>query len=376
MAGESARDSGRPLSEAGGRRERFAALIRAERAAILALYAESLEVPGDTVTAEPSGRDLAMANGAEIIADVAARVQGSGGTIDDRHTMLARMAGGERAGSLSSPAYLLRAAATFFDITVNALATHVRDDPGLLPYFVTAIRALNESISRWIGDATLAHTGYLLERVEQAHIDERRRIARDLHDRLGEGMSVALRQLELHEITSEGDTLTPLPRVAVAKEALIEAMRRLRLVTSDLRQESVRNLERALVQYIDSITAAGAEVRLRVSGDETWAPPVVIDETFLIIREAIRNALRHGASPVVLIGVALAPHELYGWIEDNGRGFAPAVSTDPVRSGNGLASMRERAALMGGQLTIASAPGRGTRVELLVPLTGRHNEQR
>jgi signal transduction histidine kinase len=374
LAGESARDSGRPLSEAGGRRERFAALIRAERAAILALYAESLEVLGDTVTAEPSGRDLAMASGAEIIADVIARVQGSGSTIDDRHTMLARMAGGERAESPSCPTHLLRATATLFDITVNALTAHVRDDPELLPYFVTAIRALNESISRRIGDATLAHTSYLLERVEQAHIDERRRIARDLHDRLGEGMSAALRQLELHEITGGEDTPTPLPRVAMAKEALTEAMRRLHLVISDFRQESVRSLERALVQYIDSNTA-GAEVRLRVSGDETWAPPTVIDETFLIIREAIRNALRHGASPVVLIGVTLAPHELYGFIEDDGRGFAPAVSMDPVRSGNGLASMRERAALMGGDLTIASAPGQGTRVELLVPLTGRRNEQ-
>jgi signal transduction histidine kinase len=372
LAGESARDSGRPLSGAGGRCERFAALIRAESGAILASYAESLEVLGDT--AEPSGRDLAMATGAGIIADVVARVQGSGGTIDDHHTMLAWMVGGERAESPSSPADLLRATATFFDITASALATHVRDDPELLPCFVTAIRALNESISRRIRDATLAHTGYLLERVEQAHIDERHRIARDLHDRLGEGMSVALRQLELHEITSGGDTLTPLSRVAMAKEAVIEAMRRLRLVTSDLRQESVRSLERALVQYIDSNTA-GAEVRLRVSGDETWAPPAVIDETFLIIQEAIRNALRHGAPLVVLIEVTLAPHELYGWIEDDGRGFAPAVSTDPVRSGNGLASMRERAALMGGQLTIASTPGRGTRVELLVPLTGRRNEQ-
>lgn len=61
---------------------------------------------------------------------------------------------------------------------------------------------------------------------------------------------------------------------------IAEAMRRLGMVTSDLRQDSVRSLERALIQYIDS-AAADADIRLRVSGDETWAPPAVIDEAFL-----------------------------------------------------------------------------------------------
>jgi signal transduction histidine kinase len=376
LAGESARYSGHPLSEAGGQRERFAALIRAERGAILASCAESLEAIGDSVTAEPRDHNLAMAIGAETIADIAARVQGSEDMIDERRTMLAWMADGERAESPSSLADLLRATATFFDITVSTLASHVGDDPGLLPCFVTAIHALNESISRRIGDAILAHTGYLLERVEQARIEERRRIARDLHDRLGEGLSGALRQLELHEITVTGNPLTPSPRLARAKDALTEAMGRLRVVTSDLRQEPVRNLEQALIQYVDSADTNGTEVRLRVSGDETWTPPSVIDEAFLIIREAVRNALRHGAPHEVLIGVALAPHELYGWIVDDGRGFASAGSTGPVRSGNGIAAMRERAALMGGQLTITSAPGHGTRVELFVPLAGPRDEQR
>jgi signal transduction histidine kinase len=355
-------------------------LLRAERPAILASYAESLEEPGAdaAAAAKSGGRDLAVATGAEIIADVLVSLQGSEGRVEERHTLLSWMADDEQAVRSSSPAELLRATAIFFDITVSALAARVEDDPGLLPCFVTAIRALNESIARRVREATLAHTGQLLEHVDQARIEERRRIARDLHDRLGEGMSAALRQLELHEIAGGsggggGNRSAPRPRVAIAKDALTEAMRRLRTVTSDLRQEPIRSLERGLVQYIDS-AATGAVVRLRVSGDEAWASPAVIDEAFLIIREAIRNALRHGASPMVLIGVALAPDELHAWVEDDGRGFVPAAATDPLRSGTGLASIRERAALLGGQLTIASAPGQGTRVELSVPLAGRRHE--
>jgi signal transduction histidine kinase len=362
----------RPLGGSVKQREHFAALIRAEAPAILASYAESLEALRSPVMAEPGTRDQAMTNAAEIIADVAVGVEGGDIRADDRYAMLTWMIGEARPETRLSPADLLRAAAAFFDVAVSVLARHVQDDPALLPCFTTGVLALNESINRRIRETTLAYTGYLLERVDQAHIDERRRIARDLHDRLGEGMSVALRQLELHELNREADPAASPPRATMAKDAIVEAMRRLRAVTSGLRQDSLRSLEKALIQYIDSVAPdiATADVRLRVSGDETWVPPAVIDEAFLIIREAIRNALKHGSPQLVLIGVALAPHELYAWVEDDGCGFVNPAQADPVSAGTGLASMRERAALIGGRLAIASSAGQGAHVELLVPLPG------
>jgi signal transduction histidine kinase len=373
VAEEPTQDLAWPPSQVSERHERFAALVRAERSAILASYTRRLKALDSPVLAEPGACDQAMTNAAEIIADVAASVQGGQIRIDGRYEMLPWMIGSGRPAAQLSPAELLRAAAAFFEVTVNSLARHVRDDPGLLPCFTAAIVALNENISRRTREATLAYTGYLLERVDQAHIDERHRIARDLHDRLGEGMSVALRQLELHELTSGDGQVCPGPKAAMAKEAIIEAMRRLRVITSGLRQESVRSLEDALIEYIDT-AGVDADVRLRVSGDETWASSEVIDEAFLILREAIRNALRHGAARTVLIGVALAPHELHAWVDDDGCGFVLDDRAAGIFTGTGLASMRERAALAGGRLTIASVPGQGTHVELLVPLLGRRDE--
>ena len=377
MVGDLAREVNRAPCGTGDRRTDFAALIRAEAAAILASYAESLAALHSPVMAEPQTRDQAKTNAAEIIADVAACVEGGDIHADDRYAMLTWMIGEGRPDTKVSPADLLRAAAVFFDVTVSALARHVQADPGLLPCFTTGVLALNERINKTIRETSLVYTGYLLERVDQAQIEERHRIARDLHDRLGEGMSVALRQLELHELNLETDPDAHAARTTMAKDAIVEAMRRLRVVTSGLRQDSVRSLEKALIQYIDSVAPdiASADVRLRVSGDETWAPPVVIDETFLIIREAIRNALKHGRPQLVLIGVALAPHELHAWVEDNGRGFAASERTDPGSSGTGLTSMRERAALIGGRLTIASVPGQGALVELLVPLPGSRDDR-
>jgi signal transduction histidine kinase len=86
------------------------------------------------------------------------------------------------------------------------------------------------------------------------------------------------------------------------------------------------------------------------------------------------NALGHAAPRTVLIGVALAPHELHAWVEDDGCGFVPGHRGAPVYAGTGLAAMRERAALIGGRLTMVSAPGQGTHVELLVPLPGHHDD--
>jgi signal transduction histidine kinase len=363
-------------SAAGEPGERFAALIAAERTPILASYAASLEALHSSLVASPSARDQAMTDASCVLADVAASLRGSASRSGDPHETLAGVTGQAAAGSQVSLADLLRAAAALFDVTVSSLARYASDDPRLLPWFVTAILALNEGIASRLREATHAHTGYLLERIDQAHIDERHRIARDLHDRLGEGMSVALRQLEMHEQATMEEPAVPSPWAAMAKDALAEAMRRLRVVTSDLRQDSIRSLETALVLYIDS-AAADADVRLRVSGDERWAPPAVIEEAFLIIREAIRNALRHGVPRLIVIGVALAPHELHAWVEDDGSGFVPAeVIGNRTAGGAGLATMGERTDLIGGRLAIASLPGQGTQVDLLVPLPGRRDERR
>jgi signal transduction histidine kinase len=171
-------------------------------------------------------------------------------------------------------------------------------------------------------------------------------------------------------MSNQHDPLTSVPRTTIAMDALTETMSRLRGLTSGLRQTTVRNMETALVGYLDSI-AADAEVRLRVSGDEAWALPGVIDAAYLIIREALRNALTHSDAKLILISITIAPDELDAWVEDDGRGFASDVDS----AGTGLAAMRERAASIDGRLTLVSVPGEGTHVGLRVTLTGHRDDR-
>ncbi|HEY6495210.1 MAG TPA: ATP-binding protein [Trebonia sp.] len=231
---------------------------------------------------------------------------------------------------------------------------------------MSTLSGLNKWVGRQIrGDADDGLARYE-NRVIEARLDERRRIARELHDRLGEVLTVGLRQLDLDEIMGPE---IPEGQSAIAREVLVEAMRRLRLVTSGLRDEPVTSFEKALVDFLNRV-CADADIHLVVLGDETWATAEVIDEAFLITREALRNALTHGAPQSVVVGIEVTRRELRAWVDDDGTGFVCGDDATSPAAGTGLATMRERAALLGGTVAITSRPGRGTSVELNVPLPG------
>jgi len=277
-----------------------------------------------------------------------------------------------------SPVDGLGATVMLLNIVTAELTAHVMADQELLPSFTIAVQSLNESISRRMRAVAGACAASMLERVRGARVEEQRRIARELHDQVGEVLSVGLRRLDLEEIVG---LETPAGRPGVAREVVVEAMRRLRTVTCDLREPPVANLEKALIRYLESVRA-DAEVVLCVSGNEDYAPPAVLDEAFLILREAASNALTHGTPQLVLIGVELDRRKLSAWVLDNGCGFVPGAAR-PAAVGTGLVSMRERAALIGGRVAVliggrvavSSTPGHGTRVELCIPLPERNPTQ-
>ena len=229
-------------------------------------------------------------------------------------------------------------------------------------------------LNKWVGRRMRGHPdGDMAQyenRVYEARLDERRRIARELHDRLGEVLTVGLRQLDLDEIL--GPEL-PEGQSVIARQVLVEAMRRLRLVTSGLRDEPVTSFEKAVADFLNRV-CADADVHLVVLGDEAWASAEIIDEAFLLVREALRNALTHGAPQSVVVGIEVTRRELRAWVDDDGKGFACGEDAESPAAGTGLATMRERAALLGGALAVASKPGHGTSVELSVPLSGRRHE--
>jgi signal transduction histidine kinase len=360
-------DGQRELDSPDDGNARLAAIIRAASDTILTSLQEKLDSPDDSTCDVSPTPGFAVSTAAAIIADVTESVTVGDVRVGEHDQVRAAATGEAVARGDLDPNESLEQAVALFNLVINSLAPHVRNDPELLPAFVLATRALSESTATRIKEVIDAYTGWQLDRIRQAHLEERRRIARELHDRLGEGFSVALRQIELYELLSKEGYAAP-PPTAPGKEAIEEGMRRLRVIISDLRHEPVLSLEKALSQYIESM-ATSTVIEFQVHGDENLVPPAVVEEVYLIVREAIRNALTHGKPNNLIVRMAVTERELSIAVADDGCGFEPVKYSKSAsyRTG-GLASMRERTQLIGGKLTISSTLSRGTRIELLVPL--------
>jgi signal transduction histidine kinase len=365
VAADSAVDLADQVDELNGR---FAALIADARPEILRTFTRRFNEKYGFIPENGAFRERAMTTVSGVVSDVVCSVQAGDVRIDDSHLPDARAVARAGWDECLSPADGLCIAVLLLNTMLTTLTGFVAADEELLPCFTVSVAALNESISRHMQAVAGVSAANTLDRVHRAQVEERRRLARDLHDRVGEALAVGLRRLDLQEIPGRAGLVS---KLSVSRAALVEAMRRLRVVTSDLREPPVGSLEKALMGHLDSVRA-DAEVRLHMSGDEGWAPPAVLDEVFLILCEALRNALTHGAPQLVLIGVEVCSQELSGWVIDDGCGFNPASAGGGAASGAGLASMRERAALIGGRVVVSSMPGHGTRVQLHLPLPDHH----
>ena len=116
----------------------------------------------------------------------------------------------------------------------------------------------------------------------------------------------------------------------------------------------------------------GVGTTLSASGEGSSVPAAVGEQVYLVMREAVRNAVAHSGCGRIKVGLEVRREEISGYVEDDGSGFDPdEVGEDGSPYwGVGISSMRERTELLDGELRIASKRGGGTRVEILVPLGG------
>jgi signal transduction histidine kinase len=268
-------------------------------------------------------------------------------------------------GSGVHPSDSLPAGDLLFSTAIRHLATRLRG-PHAVEQLAAVATTLHAILSATQRAAVDSHTRALLNRVHQAQLDERLRISRDLHDRVGHGVSAAQRHLELFDIVRLDDPEAALPRLSMVRAGLAEATDAIRQAIADLRlRDPVESLDRALTRFLESFAGRQLAWRVEVNGDQSWAPPAVVDEVFLILRESLRNTIAHAHAGQVLVRVDVSLDGLYASVVDDGDGFVPGESR---HGATGLLSMEERAQLLGGSLLVTSAPGRGTHVELRVPI--------
>jgi signal transduction histidine kinase len=349
--------------------DRLAELIRRQTARILADYQDALASLGNAIVENPVSLQQARENAQQILADVCASLNAGEVRVGETFRLVSWNIGVTRASDGVHPTESLQASSVFFRTVLAVAAETLGTEPEAFSLLMMVAMALERSITLRVRTAMAGYTSFLLNQVHEAQVTERRRIARDLHDRIGHCISVTHRQLELFNLYQGSDPGKANQKVEAAQRAIRESMQNLRAVTSDLYAvEPFKSLDVALTNYMDGANIDGVDVRVRVNGDESWAPPEVLDETFLVLREAAHNALNHARPTTLIINVDITPHELRAFVEDDGTGFDPQ---EPPRSGGlGISSMRERVRLLGGTFAVRSRTGHGTHIDFAVGLAG------
>jgi len=184
-----------------------------------------------------------------------------------------------------------------------------------------------------------------------AQEEERRRIARKIHDEVGQILAAARWALAAGE---KGE----------AEELLAQGIEALRDLARELRPPLLdeAGLAPALRRLLSAFSATGIEVRAEIA--EERYPELVETVAFRVIQEALENVRRHAQARRVWVRVEEENGWLMGEVRDDGRGFEPAC----VSEGLGLPGMREWVELLGGSLALESRPGQGTRVVFRLPL--------
>jgi signal transduction histidine kinase len=209
------------------------------------------------------------------------------------------------------------------------------------------------------------------DRLLTAQEDERNRLARDLHDGVGQTLTGLLFTLDAVDsmVWPDADDGTDPPARATlhkAQDLASTALRETRDVSFRLRPARLEQggLAAAIRELAQKV---GRPVEIRI--DPEVSRPHLLDvdreiEVYRIVQESLGNAMRHAAAPTIWLSLDGRPDALVVHVGDDGRGFDPG-QTD--HAGLGLAGMRERAHMLRADLTVQSAPGRGTVIELTVP---------
>jgi signal transduction histidine kinase len=193
--------------------------------------------------------------------------------------------------------------------------------------------------------------------VRAAVLDERRRIARELHD--GVAQDLAFIAARARHMVHRGTDRAGLEDIGDAAARALDESRR--AIAALRRADEVPFRERFDAAAVELEHREGARLRYRIPAD--FDPPSASGDALLgIVREAVTNAARHARASEVEIELS-RNGDLHMRIRDNGDGFEP----DDPRGGFGLAGMRERARALGGDLRLSSQPGAGTEIEVVLP---------
>ncbi len=250
---------------------------------------------------------------------------------------------------------------------LHFMASPIKDSRGEIIGAIETLRDITEE--RRMQDSLR----YYLSQITKVQEEERKRIARDLHDDTSQSLYALSRQLDNFTRDNTDLTTNTTTLLKELRQQLNNTLEGIRRFTQELRPpilDDLGLLPAVRWQVSDFGKQSGIETDLTVSGVERRFPAEVELIIFRIIQEALRNVEKHAEASKAGVKIQFSKDKTKVSIRDNGKGFDLRGSLAELpRSGKlGLAGMEERVHLLDGNLKIESKPGKGTKVTIEVPL--------
>jgi two-component system, NarL family, sensor histidine kinase DegS len=211
-------------------------------------------------------------------------------------------------------------------------------------------------------------------RIIKAQEEERHRVARDIHDGPAQSMSNVVLKAEICERMIDVDLIKTREELQNLKKIVRESLHDVRKIIYNLRPMSlddlglIPTLQRFVMTFQED---TGIAVSFKTKGLYDDIKPVISLTVFRIVQEAVSNINKHSGAENVTVNLEFLNKELKLYIYDDGKGFdvnSLKAKNEDINSGFGLFSMQERIELLSGEILINSELGKGTRINIIIPL--------
>jgi signal transduction histidine kinase len=207
---------------------------------------------------------------------------------------------------------------------------------------------------------------YALRIENQATLEERNRIAREIHDSLGHSLTALNLQLETALKLWQSNPTKAQTFLAQAKELGSKALKDVRQSVSTMRSNPLqeKSLAQAIAILLEDFHRANGILPISLINLENPPPTEINIAVYRIIQESLTNISKYAQATEIILELATTKYSLYLMIQDNGRGFDVQQNT----TGFGLQSMRDRTLALGGEFNINTTPGSGCQIIVELPL--------
>ena len=237
---------------------------------------------------------------------------------------------------------------------------------------ITELRETLDSMARQLEEAQAAMQNYIVA-ITRGQEEERKRLARELHDDTIQSLFALRQRVELAQKALEKDPTLAATRLNDLKNMLSQTLDGVRRYVRDLRPAFLE--EMGLIPALEML-AHEASAMLTIEGEERRLDPERELILFRMVQEALHNAAKYAQAQHISMQLSFEADEVRAIVEDDGVGFdAPETPAAYARNGHyGLMGMQERAQLFGGNVYVKSERGRGTKVVAYVPLNKGENQ--